>query len=1261
MIRNNILFRLGKMEIQRTSYVFILFAILFGGSKGQAQVSGANGPINWTGYMQVYNYANNTKEEGPDFGDLWGVSDLKTTVLPSDFNHKLQLFPNYNAYASADTNYWRNNGGAGPLGNKWMEASTVTVVSFNKLNLTNPLVFSGTINSNTLANGYTAKVFFKVFNNNYTVYYDNFYQAQTLTNGSFRISTDLSSIANNPTHKLQYGFSVEGPNANPANSNSLGKVDLTITEVPNGFAGPQLAVKIAGLSSSKNGTNQLPAPIIGKPQTYLIKLENNGNTNLVITNLVLSNTVANSFSLGSSPTNVTIAPSASLTIPLIAAPTTPAALAGVLTIINNDNDSADRNFRINLSSVPLQPIENFTNPATGLLGWSQFAGTPGNDPSANLQARSILSLTPDALSLAVNSSADGNSGIDRAPWWSGIQREVASPGSLDLTNSIFRISLRSSGGSTGLLNSWTSNNKNKVEVRLESLNTPGDAATGSLQLGIPIDDETHTITNGIVRSVNSGEPDQFYDRVAVELTNNSSSFVTAGGNLSALISSASTNSLSRAINGSIARISVPATNGTITPTAPLDLKAPFYRVVVVMTQGEFDYDADNLLEIDSIELQLATASKFELANSSFEEDSSAGTNARSFIPNGWKQWARTNGVNKELSSQQARTGTKSLRLAPQGDKYDHDTNLATATIWDNTWGSQKGVVYQEWPLPSPNLNLIPGASVHAQASVKVLSSDRLTGGSALNFGFRYLDSGNMPFKDDVVTVTSSNQVLDQWTVLTANSTIPDGAVAIQLVAEFVQSAATDAGSVFIDDLTVNQGSVTTPIPPVGYSLVWADEFSGSSLNSGNWVAEEGRGPNYDGWGNNESQTYTANNSNLRVQDGILILQAVKSGTNWTSARIKSQGLRSFKYGKIEFRAKLPTGIGPWPAAWLLGTNITSVNWPNCGEIDVMEWRAGYGGSTNDVNTVGHALHSTSAYGGTPTVPRSPYPSRSTVTNPSSAFHTYAVLWNSNNLVFSVDGVDKATLPPPPGDEDAFRKNFFIILNLAMGGNYVGGFIDDSLTQATYEVDYVRVYQSSSASVASDITPPAITLLGSNPALVNWGATYSDTGATAFDVGDNTSVSVLSNNPVNTAVPGSYLVTYTATDSSSNTATANRTVKVSMSNGGTNRGTDGLSDALRYAYGGTGTSPISTSLMPSNSISGSNLVLTYFARTNSNVTLTPVVSTDLSVTNSWTNSGVSNLLLSNITNNGTVLEKRQATTQVSGPKKFLKLNVLFTNP
>ena len=542
---------------------------------------------------------------------------------------------------------------------------------------------------------------------------------------------------------------------------------------------------------------------------------------------------------------------------------------------------------------------------------------------------------------------------------------------------------------------------------------------------------------------------------------------------------------------------------------------------------------------------------------------------------------------------------------------------------------------------------------------KIFAVDPLSGESVFSYGFKYMDSYNNEVGRDVVTLTAANSSTyrDRWLALTANGTIPADADKIQVICEFVQNAETDKGSVYLDDLSIGFGNIT-PTTAVGgnnYSLVWSDEFDGTSLNSGNWVAETGRGPNNDGWGNQELQTYTTNNANLRVENGSLIMQAVKTNSSWTSARIKSQGLRSFKYGKIEFRAKLPTGIGPWPAAWLLGTNISSVNWPTCGEIDVMEWRAGYNGSTSDVNTVGHALHSATRNGSNPVEPTS----RSAVANPSSAFHTYAVLWNSNNLIFSVDGVDKATLTPPTADADAFRQEFFLLLNLAVGGAYVGSSIDSALTSATYEVDYVRVYQDSAGFLSADTTPPVFTLRGINPTSVNWGSTYTDEGATAFDAGDNTSVSVTTSSGVNTTIPGNYLVTYTATDSKANTATTSRAVTVVMANGGTNIGSDGLSDILRYAFGGNGTSSIPTNLLPSANISGANLVLTYYSRTNSNVSLTPMVSTDLANSNNWTNSGITVSTLTTLSTNGTTLEKRQASTPVSGAKKFLRLKATYT--
>ena len=124
------------------------------------------------------------------------------------------------------------------------------------------------------------------------------------------------------------------------------------------------------------------------------------------------------------------------------------------------------------------------------------------------------------------------------------------------------------------------------------------------------------------------------------------------------------------------------------------------------------------------------------------------------------------------------------------------------------------------------------------------------------------------------------------------------------------------------------------------------------------------------------------------------------------------------------------------------------------------------------------------------------PSRSAVVNPSSAFHTYGVVWTANNLVFSVDGVDKATLTPPTADAAAFQKEFFLILNLAMGGNYVGNAISPSVTSATYEVDYVRVYQAASATVTAPAAPatPTFSAVSSTGFTVNWGAV---SGATSY--------------------------------------------------------------------------------------------------------------------------------------------------------------------
>ena len=1006
---------------------------------------------------------------------------------------------------------------------------------------------------------------------------------------------------------------------------NLGSVfvdQVSLTQTNSAAVGPQISLKIGGIPHPSNNLSKtLISPLVGQITTYQFKVENTGAEDLNVTSVAVS---GSSFSVTDGTSPRTISPGSSTTYLVRATPLASGLLTGTLTINNNDKDYTDRTFAIPLTAIAANLADTFDGSETaGNLGWV------GSASSSNLLATSSITTSNGNLRLQINSPST----ITDWNWSLGVQKTFVSPGTLNLSNCQLSLRLCATGAFTS---STITNNRpdlatNKFELLLESLNQYQEP-TGSIRFGAWVDERDPSKTPGDLAYLS---PDGTNDRVVLTLPNTTNQYTTF--NFTNL--SLSNNTVRTAFDGS----------------------SPYFRLTLRAMDANFGRDTNNTILVDSLGLSLSQVG-FGLANGGFELDAS---NIPVPVPPlSWLQYP-TEGVNKDILTNgvsvynqantndlstifQAYAGTKAMKIWAQNWKPD-GVNWAGPV--------QTGTVYQEFLASS---SLAAGAKIYARGMAKIFSIDPLTGGSTFSFGFKYLNSQDQEVGRDVATLTSSNSgsYLNRWLPLTANGTIPVGADKIQLICEFVQNAESDQGSVYLDDLSVGFGSVT-PSVTVGstpYTLVWSDEFDGTTLNAANWVPEVGRGPNDDGWGNNEAQTYTTNNANLRVENGNLVLQAVKSGSSWSSARIKSQGLRSFKYGKIEFRAKLPSGVGPWPAAWMMGTNISTVPWPACGEIDVMEWRASNDGTTKDANTVGHALHSPARNGGTPVEP----PNRSSVANPSTEFHTYAVVWTSNNMVFSVDGSNTATLTPPSADAAAFRQEFFLLLNLAMGGNYVGNTIDSSLTSATYEVDYVRVYQDpATLSAPADTTPPAISLSGANPVSVNWGVAYSDAGATAFDAGDNANVAVITNNPVNTGVPGTYLVTYTATDSKSNTASTNRTVNVTMANGGTNRGADGLTDVLRYAFGGTGTNSIPSTLLPSNTVSGGNLVLTYYARTNANVNLVPVVSTDLANSNSWTNAGVTVTNLSTVSTNGTTLEKRQATTPVSGTKKFLRLKATYT--
>lgn len=225
-------------------------------------------------------------------------------------------------------------------------------------------------------------------------------------------------------------------------------------------------------------------------------------------------------------------------------------------------------------------------------------------------------------------------------------------------------------------------------------------------------------------------------------------------------------------------------------------------------------------------------------------------------------------------------------------------------------------------------------------------------------------------------------------------------------------------------------------------LLWSDEFNTNGApNSSNW--------NYDigshGWGNNELQNYRNNIENAVVEDGVLKIIAKKSGAGYTSARLKSQGLQSFTYGKIEVRAKLPASKGTWPAIWMLGSNFTSVGWPHCGEMDIMEQT---GWDKNKVLGHFHWQNSASnAYAN--------YGKETTASTSTTKFHVYSLEWTSKAIRVLYDDVTYVTFTN--NNSLPFNADFFIILNIAMGGN-LGGEIDPNFTQDTMEIDYVRVYQ-----------------------------------------------------------------------------------------------------------------------------------------------------------------------------------------------------------
>ncbi|MEY3678844.1 MAG: hypothetical protein RI924_985, partial [Bacteroidota bacterium] len=229
--------------------------------------------------------------------------------------------------------------------------------------------------------------------------------------------------------------------------------------------------------------------------------------------------------------------------------------------------------------------------------------------------------------------------------------------------------------------------------------------------------------------------------------------------------------------------------------------------------------------------------------------------------------------------------------------------------------------------------------------------------------------------------------------------------------------------------------VSVTVQQVAPSLFWSEEFNVDGVpNPIVWGYDIGTGSG--GWGNQEAQYYTSRPENVSVSNGLLKITAKREtygGMNFTSTRLLSKDKFSFKYGRVDVRAKLPAGGGTWPAIWMLGSNFSTVGWPGCGEIDIMEHKG------NDVNRIHGTVHYTGRSGGNPDG------ATKVISNATTEFHIYSIDWTAGSIKFYVDDqlfhtvTNTSNLP--------FNQNFFLILNVAMGGTF-GGAIDPNFSASS---------------------------------------------------------------------------------------------------------------------------------------------------------------------------------------------------------------------
>ena len=369
----------------------------------------------------------------------------------------------------------------------------------------------------------------------------------------------------------------------------------------------------------------------------------------------------------------------------------------------------------------------------------------------------------------------------------------------------------------------------------------------------------------------------------------------------------------------------------------------------------------------------------------------------------------------------------------------------------------------------------PGNEITSKLAVADVIHERSsTASTTYRFSISVIPTCSKPITVNYKTVDATAVAGKDYTALTGKLTIPANTLSAYVDVTVLKDSLRQEDQTFTLELsaptnasisgtgkatgTIQNYGTYLPVDNTGYAgattypgmtLAWSDEFTANYINTNNWSYDTGGS----GWGNNELEYYTNSNKNAYTTGGYLVIEARKEtmGTNnYTSARMISKDKKTFTYGRIDFRAKLPKGQGVWPALWMLGNNIGTTPWPACGEIDIME-------------LLGHEPQKTygtvhwGAAGGASTHIGGNYSLSSLTFN--DKFHLFSLKWEADKMTFLIDDVaffivNKSQIT----GNYPFDKPFFFIMNVAVGGNWPGNPDATTVFPQRMIVDYVRVFQ-----------------------------------------------------------------------------------------------------------------------------------------------------------------------------------------------------------